>query len=267
MTEPEYISATEAARRLGISDTAIRKRIKRGTISASKVGREWRISVAELPDSSVTEPNHNHDGSATESDPHVDGSLTEPTAALDMPEGVPTEPPDGELSSVTEPREFGDRTNDAGPEPSQFGGQASPDVEDVGEDDDSAHPLESEDAPPVGRYEREGIEVENKLLRLKLESVEREHQATQRHLESVLGEIDHLRTVNERLSIAVTNEQVLRLGSSPQAEAIETQPTDVAPEDDLPEPPAEDSRDDPRTSVTIRGSKPRGWLFRVFGAK
>ncbi len=67
--------------------------------------------------------------------------------------------------------------------------------------------------------------------------------------------------------MAVTNEQVLRLGSSPQAEAIEAPPTDMAPEDDLPESPAEDPRRGAHTSVTIRGAKRRGWLSRVFGAK
>ncbi|MBT3271273.1 excisionase family DNA-binding protein [Candidatus Poribacteria bacterium] len=260
MTEPEYVSATEAARRLDITDTAIRKRIKRGTLAAKKVGREWRIPVTELPDSSVTEPDPEDDGSANEPEPTREGSLTEPSPSPDMPERSATEPE----ARDTALWEFGDRTREDESEPNPFGDRASPDAEVEGEA--NASPPDAHDAPTLTRYEAEGIEVENKLLRLKLESVEREHEATRRHLDSVLGEIDHLRTVNDRLSIAVTNEQVLRLGSAPQPEAIGAMVTDLGPADDLPE-SSETPQEDASATVTIRGSKRPGWFGRLFGSK
>jgi excisionase family DNA binding protein len=248
MTEPEYVSATEAARRLDITDTAIRKRIKRGTLDAKKVGREWRIPVTALPDSSVTEPNH------------VDvGSATEPIEPADMPEGPVTEPEPAPESSVTEPPPIETEPSDEDTEPNPFGDRTEP-------QEDGENPAQSlglEDVPPVSRYEVEGVEVENEMLRMKLESVEREHLATQQHLTSVLGEIDHLRTVNERLTVAVTNEQILRLGSAAQPDAIESTTVDV----DEPVEYSEATPDDYQPAVTIRGSKPRGWLGRLFGSK
>ena len=235
MTEPDYISATEAARRLGITDTAIRKRIKRGTIAATKIGREWRIPVAQLPDGSVAKPNHEGIGSVTEPNHEGIGSVAEP----DSPD--------------TEPQEFGDRT--------------SRDHDSFVEDGGAAQP--AEDSPPIARYEYEGLEVENSLLKLKLESVEREHQSTQRHLDSVLGEIDHLRAVNERLSVAVTNEQVLRLNSSPPSDAVSASTIDVDDAEEAPEPgeASKTTQDGADRPVTIRGSRPRGLLARLFGAR
>ncbi len=48
MNEPEFVSAREAAHLLGVSDTAIRKRIASGSIEATKVGHAWRIARSEI---------------------------------------------------------------------------------------------------------------------------------------------------------------------------------------------------------------------------
>ena len=48
MPEPEFVSAREAARLLGVSDTAIRKRIASGSIYATKDGSAWRIPQSEV---------------------------------------------------------------------------------------------------------------------------------------------------------------------------------------------------------------------------
>ena len=43
-----HLTATEAARRLGISESAIRKRIQAGSLNAKKKGRAWRIPLEEI---------------------------------------------------------------------------------------------------------------------------------------------------------------------------------------------------------------------------
>ena len=43
-----FLTAVEAAQRLGVSDTAVRKWIANGSIQASKHGRGWRIPTAEV---------------------------------------------------------------------------------------------------------------------------------------------------------------------------------------------------------------------------
>jgi excisionase family DNA binding protein len=43
-----YISTTEAAIRLGISEDAVRKRIKIGSLSGKKVGKKWLVSLESL---------------------------------------------------------------------------------------------------------------------------------------------------------------------------------------------------------------------------
>ena len=48
MSEPEYFSAREAARRLGISDTTLRNWIANGSVRATRDGRRWQISFEEI---------------------------------------------------------------------------------------------------------------------------------------------------------------------------------------------------------------------------
>ena len=43
-----YLTASEAARRVGLSEATIRKKIRLGRISASKNGSTWRIPITEL---------------------------------------------------------------------------------------------------------------------------------------------------------------------------------------------------------------------------
>ena len=44
------LTATEAAKLLGISEAAIRKRIKTGKLHAIKEGHTWKISAADIED-------------------------------------------------------------------------------------------------------------------------------------------------------------------------------------------------------------------------
>lgn len=44
----DFLTAVEAAERLGVSDTAVRKWIASGSITANKHGREWRIPLPEV---------------------------------------------------------------------------------------------------------------------------------------------------------------------------------------------------------------------------
>ena len=46
----EYFKINEAAARLGVHPNTIRKRIKDGSLAASKIGRDWRISEAAIKD-------------------------------------------------------------------------------------------------------------------------------------------------------------------------------------------------------------------------
>lgn len=50
----ETLTATDAARMLGVSDTAVRKRIASGSLRAVKVGRQWQIPASEV--TRLTEP-------------------------------------------------------------------------------------------------------------------------------------------------------------------------------------------------------------------
>jgi len=66
-----FLTAMEAARRLNVSDTAVRKRIANGSLQANKHGREWQIPLAEVErllnestdDSEPNRPNPNPNGS------------------------------------------------------------------------------------------------------------------------------------------------------------------------------------------------------------
>ena len=44
---PVYESVKDAARRMGLSDNAVRLRIKRGTLSAEKIGDNWFVAVGD----------------------------------------------------------------------------------------------------------------------------------------------------------------------------------------------------------------------------
>lgn len=50
---PIYESVKEAARRLGISENAVRLRIKRGTLPAEKIGEQWFLVVGDRPPAST----------------------------------------------------------------------------------------------------------------------------------------------------------------------------------------------------------------------
>jgi excisionase family DNA binding protein len=47
--EATDLTINQAARRLGVSENAVRQRIKRGTLAAAKVDGLWRITLAEQP--------------------------------------------------------------------------------------------------------------------------------------------------------------------------------------------------------------------------
>ena len=46
--DESFLTATDVAKLLGVSDTAVRKRIQNGSIPAEKRGREWRIRRDEI---------------------------------------------------------------------------------------------------------------------------------------------------------------------------------------------------------------------------
>jgi len=46
----EYISLTEAARRIGLSDPAFRRRVRRGEIATYHDPRDWRRRLVKLAD-------------------------------------------------------------------------------------------------------------------------------------------------------------------------------------------------------------------------
>lgn len=47
VTMPEYLTVTEFAALLGVSNSAVQARIKRGTLDAKKVGKRWKIPQSE----------------------------------------------------------------------------------------------------------------------------------------------------------------------------------------------------------------------------
>lgn len=61
MTEAQYLSATDAARILGVSDTTVRNRIASGAIKAAKHGKAWRIPCDEIERLTEAEPKARHD--------------------------------------------------------------------------------------------------------------------------------------------------------------------------------------------------------------
>jgi len=48
--EAEGLTIAQAARRLGVSENAVRQRVKRGSIAAAKTGGVWRVFLPDLPD-------------------------------------------------------------------------------------------------------------------------------------------------------------------------------------------------------------------------
>jgi hypothetical protein len=288
-------NAKQAAARVGVAYSTIRRRIKAGALEAHPEGRTlWvyedelrrvfphRFEVLDLSADehsqaleNATDVSAEHSRAPMGIEKNTDSAFAErsctSTRGADVSQMSAEEhsgecsrrPDDGTASVVTSDVE---RPTDS----SRVISSVSGEVQDGDAVDPTTPPSTISylrDQLEQARSERHALHVENEVLHTKLAASEEHHQSTERHLDDVRREAEHLRAVNERLSMAVTNEQVLRLGSSPQAEAIEAQPTDVAPGDDLPEPPAEDPRHDAHTSVTIRGSKRRGWLSRVFGAR
>ena len=75
MTEPQYVSATKAAELLGITDTAIRKRIKAGSIRAMKHGREWRIPMSEIEPVSEGSDENEPNSEPDRTNPNLVGSI------------------------------------------------------------------------------------------------------------------------------------------------------------------------------------------------
>jgi excisionase family DNA binding protein len=57
--DPQATSLTTAqvAERLGVSESAVRQRIKRGALDATKAGRVWRVALAAADDSGSAEAN------------------------------------------------------------------------------------------------------------------------------------------------------------------------------------------------------------------
>jgi excisionase family DNA binding protein len=62
--EGRGVTITEAARRLGVSENAIRQRIKRGTVAAWKVDGVWRVMLAEGSNSPDQQTDHQDDQEA-----------------------------------------------------------------------------------------------------------------------------------------------------------------------------------------------------------
>jgi excisionase family DNA binding protein len=61
VTEVQYLSATDAACILGVSDTTVRNRIASGAIKAAKHGKAWRIPCEEIERLTEAEPKVRHD--------------------------------------------------------------------------------------------------------------------------------------------------------------------------------------------------------------
>jgi excisionase family DNA binding protein len=49
MTAPDYITTTEAARRLGVPVRTVQQRVTAGTLPAIRIGRNWVIAATDLP--------------------------------------------------------------------------------------------------------------------------------------------------------------------------------------------------------------------------
>lgn len=73
MTQKEMLSASAAAEILGVSETAIRKRIKAGTLSATKEGGIWQIPREEIENLSG-EPNPNRTAASNQTEPNPESS-------------------------------------------------------------------------------------------------------------------------------------------------------------------------------------------------
>jgi excisionase family DNA binding protein len=52
----QTVSTGEAARRLGITQQAVRDRVRAGTLSGRREGREWRVDAANLPSKAPATP-------------------------------------------------------------------------------------------------------------------------------------------------------------------------------------------------------------------
>ena len=52
------VTIAEAAARLGISENAVRQRVKRGTIAATKVAGRWRIDIDQPTDQTADQPTY-----------------------------------------------------------------------------------------------------------------------------------------------------------------------------------------------------------------
>jgi excisionase family DNA binding protein len=76
------VSVAEAARRLGITDDAVRARIRRGTLRGEKVGAVWRV---RLPTGATPEPARHDttDRRATRRDPEPDDLVEQLRSEVD----------------------------------------------------------------------------------------------------------------------------------------------------------------------------------------
>lgn len=253
----DVLTAAEAARLLGLSDSAVVKRIKKGTLTAEKIGHEWAIPEAEIERilSSGGHPRRRMRAVPSgpdltdQTEPHPT-SPTKPDLA-DQTEPHPTSPTEPDLTDQTEPHPTGptepDLTKQTGPNPTPGSGDPS--------------------AKVLAKAEDIALAQENEVLRLKLEHSEREHATTSDALEDMRSEVGHLRSMNTQqadtiqnlaeemkgLTIALHHEQNQRL-------ALEAHVTDESEEEDEEK---EKKRGFVRRVFTRKPKRKRGKFARV----
>ena len=101
-TDRPFLTATELADRLGLSDKTIRKRIANGEIQACKHGRVWQIPISEverIAEQSADPPEAPTDRNGTEELTGLNGNLTGTSAD---PNPVEVERLRGDLETMTE---------------------------------------------------------------------------------------------------------------------------------------------------------------------
>jgi hypothetical protein len=241
--EAEFVRPKVAAEILGITERQIYNKAKDGSLPSRKIDRRLHVAVptsqvhevAREPASELQEASPDQVRDHPESDPDTVSEVVETSPAISGLPEVGVDP----VSEVQKASAHADAGNFPAPH--------------------AEHTAGSEDTLRDIEAKLKRVSWERDLLTQRNEELREDRDVMRKEFHDERGKwsavVQQYSEEKERLLLLLSNEQALRLPSLEPSLADRGRPANN------PRPP-----EDASASVTIRGSKRRGWLSRVFGA-